>query len=83
MKSSQMLAAVLTCLTAVAMPPGYAGKPFRDQFHKSGPQVIPGTVQLVLLSVDNTARWLEVNNLRFGTVGGGRGYGTRVKTLNS
>ena len=48
MKSSQMLAVVLTCMTAIAMPPGYRGKPFRDQFHKSGPQVIPGTVQLAL-----------------------------------
>lgn len=35
------------------------------------------------VSVDNTARWLEVNNLRFGIVGGRRGYGTRVTTLNS
>jgi hypothetical protein len=33
---------------ALAMPPGYRGKPFRDQFHKSGPQVIPGTVQCAL-----------------------------------
>jgi hypothetical protein len=48
MNSSQIMAAVLTCMTAVAMPPGYTGKPFRDQFHKSGPQSIPGTVQLAL-----------------------------------
>jgi len=33
---------------ALAMPPGYRGKPFRDQFHKSGPQVIPGTLQCAL-----------------------------------
>lgn len=33
---------------ALAMPPGYKGKPFRDQFHKSGPQVIPGTLQCAL-----------------------------------
>jgi len=36
------------CITAIAMPPGYRDKPFRGQFHKSGPQVIPGTVQFNL-----------------------------------
>jgi hypothetical protein len=48
MKHSQIMAAVLTCMAALAMPAGYKGKPFRDQFHKSGPQSIPGTVQLAL-----------------------------------
>lgn len=48
MKSSPIIAALLTCVTAVGMSPGYRGKPFRDQFHKSGPQVIPGILQLVL-----------------------------------
>jgi hypothetical protein len=33
---------------AAAMPPDYKGKPFQDEFHKSGPPVIPGTVQLAL-----------------------------------
>jgi len=33
---------------ALAMPPGYKGKPFKDQSHKSGAQVIPGTIQLAL-----------------------------------
>ena len=31
-----------------ALPPGYKGKPFKDQSHKSGPAVIPGTVQCAL-----------------------------------
>jgi hypothetical protein len=48
MKSSQLLAVALTCMIAFAMPPGYRGKPFRDQAHKAGPQSIPGTVQMVL-----------------------------------
>jgi hypothetical protein len=30
------------------MPPGYKGKPFKDQFHKSGPQQIPGVLQAAL-----------------------------------
>jgi len=39
----------LICLGyALAMPPGYKGKPFQDQFHKSGPQLIPGTLQCAL-----------------------------------
>jgi hypothetical protein len=33
---------------ALAMPPGYKGKPFHDQFHKSGPPSIPGTLQCAL-----------------------------------
>jgi hypothetical protein len=33
---------------ALAMPPGYKGKPFQDRFHKSGPQVIPGTLECAL-----------------------------------
>ncbi len=33
---------------ALAMPSGYKGKPFQDEFHKSGPQVIPGTLQCAL-----------------------------------
>lgn len=48
MKPSQISLALLMCVAAVAMPPGYRGKPFHDQFYKSGPQVIPGTVQMVL-----------------------------------
>ena len=48
MKFSQISALVLTWMIAAAMPPGYRRKPFRDQFHKSGPQVIPGAVQLAL-----------------------------------
>ena len=48
MKSSQISALVLTCMIAAAMPSGYRGTPFRDQFHTSGPQVIPGTVQSAL-----------------------------------
>ena len=40
---------VLICVGwALAMPPGYKGKPFKDQFHKLGPQVIPGTLQCAL-----------------------------------
>lgn len=46
------VAAVLPLLcvgyVVAGMPPGYKGKPFRDQFHRSGPQVIPGTVELAL-----------------------------------
>lgn len=34
--------------TCAAMPPGYKGKPFKDQFHKSGSQQIPGVVQAAL-----------------------------------
>ena len=33
---------------ALAMTPGYKGKPFQDQFHKSGPPSIPGTLQFAL-----------------------------------
>jgi hypothetical protein len=42
--------AALICVgyALATIPPGYKGKPFRDQSHKSGPQVIPGTVQLAL-----------------------------------
>jgi hypothetical protein len=32
----------------LAMPPAYKGKPFRDEHHHGGPQVIPGTVQCAL-----------------------------------
>ena len=32
-------------------PPGYKGKPFQDQVNQSGPQVIPGTVQLALFDL--------------------------------
>ena len=28
--------------------PRYKDKPFRDRFHESGPQVIPGAIQSVL-----------------------------------
>lgn len=35
------------CLYA-GLPSGYKGKPFRDEQHRSGPQVIPGTVQCAL-----------------------------------
>lgn len=28
-----------------ALPPGYRGTPFKDSFHRDGPQVIPGIVQ--------------------------------------
>ncbi len=34
--------------SALAVAPGYKGKPFHDQFHESGPQVIPGTLQCAL-----------------------------------
>jgi hypothetical protein len=33
---------------ALAMPPGYKGKPFHDQSHQSGPPSIPGTLQCAL-----------------------------------
>jgi hypothetical protein len=40
---------VLICVGyALAMPPGYKGKPFKDESHKSGPQAIPGKLQCVL-----------------------------------
>ena len=39
----------LICVGIVlAMPPAYKGRPFRDEHHQSGPQVIPGTVQCAL-----------------------------------
>jgi hypothetical protein len=34
--------------TCLAMPPGYKGKPYKDAEHKSGAQVIPGTIQCAL-----------------------------------
>ena len=43
------LATALLCASAcLALPPGYQGKPFRDHAHRSGPAVIPGTVQCAL-----------------------------------
>jgi hypothetical protein len=35
------------CICA-GLPSGYKGKPFKDEQHRSGPQVIPGTIQAAL-----------------------------------
>jgi hypothetical protein len=40
-----VLLSVGICL---ALPPNYKGKPFRDEFHQSGPQPIPGRVECAL-----------------------------------
>ena len=42
------IGALICVACALAMPPGYKGKPFKDQSHKSGPQAIPGTLQCAL-----------------------------------
>lgn len=44
---TQIVPLRLICIigTCPAMPLWYKGRPFKDQFHKSGPQQIPGTVQ--------------------------------------
>jgi hypothetical protein len=47
-KPTQILISALIGVCAFAMPPGYKGKPFRDATHQSGPQAIPGTLQLAL-----------------------------------
>jgi len=39
---------VFLAAACFAQPPAYKGKPFADDFHKSGPQTIPGTVQAAL-----------------------------------
>jgi hypothetical protein len=47
--TSMRVIGALTCVGfALAQPPGYKGKAFQDEFHKSGPQVIPGTLQCAL-----------------------------------
>ncbi len=39
----------LACLIMAGnLPPGYQGKPFQDEQHQSGPQVIPGILQCAL-----------------------------------
>jgi len=43
-----MVALVCVGYAVAGIPPAYKGKPFRDQFHKTGPQGIPGTIQLAL-----------------------------------
>ena len=48
-KTSFYLAAALLCAgTSLAQPSDYKGKPFMDEFHKAGPQTIPGTVECAL-----------------------------------
>lgn len=41
------------CLSyaAASVPDGYKGKPFADQFHHPGPQVIPGKMQSALFDL--------------------------------
>ena len=52
----------LTCVGfALAQPPGYKGKAFQDEFHKSGPQVIPGTLQCALYGLGGEGVADEVN----------------------
>jgi len=48
MRFPTIVSIVLFCSTALALPPGYKGKPFKDQHHQTGAQVIPGTVELAL-----------------------------------
>jgi hypothetical protein len=48
MRLPVILSILLCCLTALALPPGYKGKPFKDKLHQSGAQVIPGVVELAL-----------------------------------
>lgn len=43
-----VVSALLFVFGALAMPLGYKGEPFKDQTHRSGPQVVPGTVQCAL-----------------------------------
>ena len=45
---SKLTIALLFAGYCFELPPGYKGKPFKDQSHKSGPAVIPGTVQCAL-----------------------------------
>jgi hypothetical protein len=46
---SLVLPVVLVSFPAFAAPPvGYRGQPFADEFHKAGPQSIPGIVQCAL-----------------------------------
>lgn len=48
-RPTQAMAIALFCVGAcLALPPAYKGKPYRDSSHKSGPAVIPGTVQCAL-----------------------------------
>lgn len=45
---SVVVYALLSSHSLWALPPGYKGKPYEDQTHQSGPQVIPGTVECAL-----------------------------------
>ena len=42
------LAVLFFGVVSFALPPGYKGKPFKDQHHQTGAQVVPGTVELAL-----------------------------------
>lgn len=46
-----MVAAFYLSYAVAAVPVGYKGKPFPDRSHHSGPQVIPGKVQLALFDL--------------------------------
>ena len=41
------------------LPDGYKGKPFRDEFHKTGAHVIPGRVQCALFDLGGGRHWLS------------------------
>jgi len=60
--TSMRVIGALTCVGfALAQPPGYKGKAFQDEFHKSGPQVIPGTLQCALYDLGGEGVADEVN----------------------
>ena len=43
---ARVLPVFVSCLIVWSLPPGYKGKPFKDQHHQTGAQVIPGTVEV-------------------------------------
>ncbi len=43
--SQVILLSLFFSCSGLALPPGYQGKPFKDQNHNLGPQVIPGKIQ--------------------------------------
>jgi hypothetical protein len=48
MRFQTIVSVFLCCSTGLALPPDYKGKPFKDDHHKSGAQVIPGVVEVAL-----------------------------------